>query len=92
MTRLPTLAKIRAVLFDAYGTLFDVYSVAMLAEQLCSPATARAWRQLWRDKQIEYTRLVLDERRCRRAGSTLPPLLGAHSRRVALRLCAHVWR
>jgi FMN phosphatase YigB (HAD superfamily) len=26
--------KLRAVLFDAYGTLFDVYSVALLAEQL----------------------------------------------------------
>ena len=26
--------KIRAVLFDAYGTLFDVHSVALLAEQL----------------------------------------------------------
>ena len=24
----------RAVLFDAYGTLFDVYSVGLLAEQL----------------------------------------------------------
>jgi 2-haloacid dehalogenase len=26
--------KLRAVLFDAYGTLFDVYSVGLLAEQL----------------------------------------------------------
>ena len=28
------MKKPRAVLFDAYGTLFDVYSIALLAEQL----------------------------------------------------------
>jgi len=50
-------AKIRAVLFDAYGTLFDVYSVGMLAEQLFAGQGERL-AQLWRDKQIEYTRLV----------------------------------
>ncbi|MEY2655809.1 MAG: hypothetical protein RLZZ524_2837 [Pseudomonadota bacterium] len=47
----------KAVLFDAYGTLFDVYSVALLAEQLC-PGRGEALALLWRDKQIEYTRLV----------------------------------
>lgn len=47
----------RAVLFDAYGTLFDVYSVGLAAEQLFSGAGDRL-AQLWRDKQIEYTRLV----------------------------------
>ncbi len=47
----------RAVLFDAYGTLFDVYSVALLAEQLF-PGQGPALSVLWRDKQIEYTRLV----------------------------------
>ncbi len=47
----------RAVLFDAYGTLFDVYSVALLAEQLF-PSQGEAIAVLWRDKQIEYTRLV----------------------------------
>ncbi len=46
-----------AVLFDAYGTLFDVYSVAELAEQLF-PGQGQALSVLWRDKQIEYTRLV----------------------------------
>ena len=49
--------KIRAVLFDAYGTLFDVHSVAMLAEQLF-PGHGERLSLLWRDKQIEYTRLV----------------------------------
>jgi 2-haloacid dehalogenase len=47
----------RAVLFDAYGTLFDVYSVGLLAEQLF-PGKGEALSVLWRDKQIEYTRLV----------------------------------
>jgi len=47
----------KAVLFDAYGTLFDVYSVGMLAEQLF-PGHGDRLAQVWRDKQIEYTRLV----------------------------------
>ena len=47
----------RAVLFDAYGTLFDVYSVGLLAEQLF-PGHGQALGVMWRDKQIEYTRLV----------------------------------
>ena len=46
-----------AVLFDAYGTLFDVYSVGLLAEQLY-PGQGGALALLWRDKQIEYTRLA----------------------------------
>jgi 2-haloacid dehalogenase len=51
------MEKPKAVLFDAYGTLFDVYSVALLAEQLF-PGHGNALSVLWRDKQIEYTRLV----------------------------------
>ena len=50
-------AAVRAVVFDAYGTLFDVYSVGLLAEQLF-PGHGDALSVLWRDKQIEYTRLV----------------------------------
>jgi 2-haloacid dehalogenase len=51
------MEKPRAVLFDAYGTLFDVYSVGLLAEQLF-PGRGEQLARLWRDKQIEYTRLV----------------------------------
>ncbi len=47
----------RAVLFDAYGTLFDVYSVGLLAEQLF-PGHGERLAVIWRDKQIEYTRLL----------------------------------
>jgi 2-haloacid dehalogenase len=50
-------APLRAVLFDAYGTLFDVYSVGLLAEKLF-PGKGEALGVLWRDKQIEYSRLV----------------------------------
>ncbi|WP_334120147.1 haloacid dehalogenase type II [Limnobacter sp.] len=46
----------RLVLFDAYGTLFDVYSVSSTAEQIFPGHGARL-SVLWRDKQIEYTRL-----------------------------------
>jgi 2-haloacid dehalogenase len=48
---------IRAVIFDAYGTLFDVHSISTLAERLY-PTHGVAISTLWRDKQIEYTRLI----------------------------------
>lgn len=51
------MEKLKVVLFDAYGTLFDVFSVGLLAEQLF-PGHGQALSVLWRDKQIEYTRLV----------------------------------
>ena len=57
MEPLPTPPAPRAVLFDAYGTLFDVYSVALLGEQLF-PGFGERLAVLWRDKQIEYTRLT----------------------------------
>lgn len=47
---------IQAIAFDAYGTLFDVYSIGMLAEKLY-PGKGAALSALWRDKQIEYTKL-----------------------------------
>ena len=47
---------IKAIVFDAYGTLLDVYSVGALAEKLF-PGKGAAIAITWRDKQIEYTRL-----------------------------------
>ncbi len=47
---------IQAIIFDAYGTLFDVYSIGALAERLY-PGKGEALTALWRDKQIDYTRL-----------------------------------
>ena len=46
----------KAVIFDAYGTLFDVHSVVAAAEQMF-PGHGDALSQLWRLKQIEYTQL-----------------------------------
>ena len=51
------MTKIKAVVFDAYGTLFDVYSIQTLAEQFY-PGQGAAISVMWRDKQIEYTRLI----------------------------------
>lgn len=48
---------IKVVVFDAYGTLFDVYSIGTLADSLY-PGNGSAIATMWRDKQIEYTRLV----------------------------------
>jgi len=47
----------KAVLFDVYGTLLDVYSVALRAEQMFPGAGERLART-WRERQIEYSRLV----------------------------------
>jgi 2-haloacid dehalogenase len=44
----------RALVFDAYGTLFDVHSVVTLAEEL-APRQGAVLSQLWRTKQLEYT-------------------------------------
>jgi 2-haloacid dehalogenase len=45
---------IQAVVFDAYGTLFDVYSVSERCEALF-PGKGTQVAQLWRSKQLEYT-------------------------------------
>lgn len=49
--------SIRVVAFDAYGTLFDVYSVGALLERHY-PGQGATLASVWRDKQIEYTRLI----------------------------------
>ena len=47
----------KLIAFDAYGTLFDVYSMGQLAEELF-PGNGQALALMWRDRQIEYTRIV----------------------------------
>jgi 2-haloacid dehalogenase len=49
-----TALRIDAVAFDAYGTLFDVYSVGSLAEQLY-PGRGAELTLLWRERQLDYT-------------------------------------
>lgn len=46
----------RGILFDAYGTLFDVYSLGPIAESIF-PGHGAALAALWREKQVDYSRL-----------------------------------
>jgi 2-haloacid dehalogenase len=59
---------IKVVVFDAYGTLFDVYSIRALADTLY-PGQGPAIAAAWRDKQIEYTRLIALSDPCGAGGS-----------------------
>jgi len=81
----------KAVLFDAYGTLFDVLSVGLRAEALF-PGRGAALAEAWRVKQIDYTRLVsmagpardqpfsaLTRQGLRAAGAQLGLVLGAEA-------------
>lgn len=43
-----------ALVFDAYGTLYDVHSVVRRCET-CFPGKGTQLSQLWRAKQLEYT-------------------------------------
>jgi 2-haloacid dehalogenase len=45
---------IEALVFDAYGTLYDVHSVYARTEELC-PGKGDLITQIWRLKQLEYT-------------------------------------
>jgi 2-haloacid dehalogenase len=45
---------IHVIVFDAYGTLFDVHSVIGRCEQLF-PGQGESLSRLWRSKQLEYT-------------------------------------
>jgi len=48
--------KFNVLAFDAYGTLFDVYSVTSLCESLF-PGRGSSLAQLWRAKQLQYSLL-----------------------------------
>ena len=45
---------IKAVVFDAYGTLYDIQSVAAVTEE-AFPGYGEVITQVWRIKQLEYT-------------------------------------
>ncbi|MDA1189430.1 MAG: haloacid dehalogenase type II, partial [Chloroflexi bacterium] len=48
---------IKALAFDAYGTLFNTHSVIATCEALF-PGNGDALSRLWRSKQLEYTWLI----------------------------------
>jgi 2-haloacid dehalogenase len=47
------LKHLTTIIFDAYGTLFDVHSVSEKSEELF-PTLGRQISELWRAKQLEY--------------------------------------
>jgi 2-haloacid dehalogenase len=47
------MTNVKGFVFDAYGTLFDVYSITALCERLF-PGRGAALAQLWRVKQLQY--------------------------------------
>ena len=49
-----TMIQLDALVFDAYGTLFNVHSVIAKCEELF-PGKGQALSHLWRTKQLEYT-------------------------------------
>src|ERR1700739_1971657 len=46
--------SIKAIIFDAYGTLYDIQSVADITED-AFPGYGEIITQVWRIKQLEYT-------------------------------------
>jgi len=52
----PANSPIKAIAFDAYATLFDVYCMQALAEEYF-PGLGAALTVHWRRKQVEYTRV-----------------------------------
>lgn len=57
MTPQANRPPIKALAFDAYGTLFDVHSVIVALREFF-PEPAAALSQTWRTKQLEYTWLL----------------------------------
>jgi 2-haloacid dehalogenase len=45
--------QIKALVFDAYGTLFDVYSTAVVSEQLF-PGRGKELTEVWRTTRLQY--------------------------------------
>ncbi|MEM6665561.1 MAG: haloacid dehalogenase type II [Pseudomonadota bacterium] len=51
-----TIGPVEAVIFDAYGTLFDIHApTARAAAAIGDPKQADALGRLWRDKQLQYS-------------------------------------
>lgn len=48
------MKNIQGIVFDLYGTLYDVHSVVRLCDEIY-PGQGEAISRLWRQKQLEYT-------------------------------------
>ena len=78
--------EVQGLLFDAYGTLFDVHSVVESARAVTSDPHALS--ALWRQKQLEYTWLRSLMGRYEDFGSVTESALTFACRRLELRLSA----
>ena len=70
--------SIKAVVFDAYGTLYDIQSVASVTEE-AFPGYGEIITQVWRIKQLEYTWLRSLMRRYEDFSVVTRELLGLHA-------------
>jgi 2-haloacid dehalogenase len=59
---LQRLTDVRACVFDAYGTLFDLTAAARACADVLGPKAAPL-AALWRDKQLQYTWLLATQGR-----------------------------
>ncbi|MBU6492165.1 MAG: haloacid dehalogenase type II [Burkholderiales bacterium] len=78
-----------AIVFDAYGTLFDVYSVAALAEKVY-PGRGEQLSQIWRAKQLEYCFLRTAGNRYENFWSVTRSALRYAAQRLSLSLTSEV--
>jgi 2-haloacid dehalogenase len=78
--------EVQGLLFDAYGTLFDVHSVVETGRAVTSDPHALS--ALWRQKQLEYTWLRSLMGRYEDFGSVTESALTFACRRLGLRLSA----
>ena len=77
--------RFEAVVFDAYGTLFDVHSVAGLAERMYA-GQGEALSQLWRSKQLEYSWLRTMSARYKSFSAITGDALDYAAERLGIRL------
>ena len=73
-----TPVTIKAVVFDAYGTLYDIQSVAAVTED-AFPGYGEIITQVWRIKQLEYTWLRSLMRRYQDFSAVTRELAGLHA-------------
>ena len=81
------IRRIEAFAFDAYGTLFDVFSVTTLCEELF-PGSGTPLAQLWRAKQLQYSLLRSLMGRHRDFWDVTQDALGYAAKRLDLDLTA----
>ena len=73
--------SLKAVVFDAYGTLYDIQSVAEITED-AFPGYGEIITQVWRIKQLEYSWLRSLMRRYQDFAAVTRELAGLYAARA----------